>query len=1362
MSRRGRTSLVPRVLLGLSALSLAAGSASAQSIPVRLAGEASSLVGLEISLPLEIDMTARAEKVGSVALALRWNPAVLKFLAGTNGNFGDLTVNEDSIPAGVLKMVGVNAAGVGGRVILGVGRFLPLVADTTTFQLSVGELYAAGTFADLLPSVTVSNRPYCPAIGRFADLDADQTAGSRDALLALAHGVGRDISGIGNAALGDVDGDGLTGARDALIILSAAVGLDVSAFRVFRVAPGPCATARRPALMLVPGATTLDLGQQLRMVAVAADSTGAGVATTDVVWSTSAPHVAAVDARGVVSAVGPGTAVISGSRIGGARAAATVTVARRRVHWVDALAFAGIEEQIGSAELPFATIQAAVNFARPGDTVRVRPGRYAEVVTIERGVIVEGDTAGGRPRPFIASPGGAFPRSFIIDATGRVELHRLRLDTVWNPVNVLKADTFVVRDLQLRASCTGGIGINLDATGVARIERSTLVGSGGSSVLACSSSNAVYAASVRVLAIDSSLIADFRDDAVYLDSVDSLFVRGSQIRDNYGAGVYHYCYGCGRGIAMVFSHNRMIQNGGGHVYSYDYYAYYYDSEGGVRSARFDHNVFIGGGYDGVTLYGDTGRTVVSLVADTFRVRDGSWMNLYQFDSLLVDSVVVAESGSYNDIQGGRIAVVRNSKFLELTGTAMYMEAYPRDSMHLEVRNVEFRGPDSTSCDRCGDAINFNDRVSLVIDSVVGVNLSTFLDLYDGSVTASNVTLQRVYDGFYVYCGSTRVRRSTITDVEYGFYANGCDPGDSLVVDSTTITRAYNAIESDDVAVVVTNSTFTNPEYEALDHDCGPVRWINNTVTNDGSYGYGEGVYAYGCDATDSLIVKRSTFAGQFYGALYSGYMPAIVDSNSFADSDENVDLWGAPAVVRDNVIVRPRYNDGIDVDGDGYGSVTVQRNTVTCAGTDQNEGISAEVNGQDTALVLDNAVTGCPGHGLWLNATSGGLVEAARNSVTLPDTANYGVYLTGDASGLARIAGNTVAGKARYGSIRLQGAMSRVYVDSNTVTGSIQAGIYAYSSIDTLAIRDNVIQNHAGGTCCVYYTGAIVLDGSAGNDVRAHVLRNRITRATNGIVLLRDFGDTVTVQVDSNTVRNVDSMGVWVLWYSRANIRKNALDSAAMDGVRLEQYSGVAPALVNFNNLTRNVQHGVRNAGAAGVIDATNNWWGDAGGPRCASGATGCTGAGDSVSASVTFSPFLAAPQGDVPAPAPRFVAAAPAAAPAVDLPRAFVATPSVRARQPRALELRDRRAVPSVVRAPKPALARARAPEGVNDPMVAADKRQAEQHAAAAAQREARIQARASQRAEREVRAAERVRVREGRRAEAEQRRGEREGRPQ
>jgi len=78
---------------------------------------------------------------------------------GVNGDFGDARAREDSMAVGVLRLAGANPVGVGGKFTLGVGFARPLLDDTTTIRVQVMEMYAAGTFADLLPSVTPVKSP---------------------------------------------------------------------------------------------------------------------------------------------------------------------------------------------------------------------------------------------------------------------------------------------------------------------------------------------------------------------------------------------------------------------------------------------------------------------------------------------------------------------------------------------------------------------------------------------------------------------------------------------------------------------------------------------------------------------------------------------------------------------------------------------------------------------------------------------------------------------------------------------------------------------------------------------------------------------------------------------------------------------------------------------------------------------------------------------------------------------------------------------------------------------------------------------------------------------------------------------------
>ena len=78
--------------------------AAAQSIPVGVGGNASSLVGVDFLLPIEIDMSQRTDTLQSFALTLRWNAAVLELVGGGPGKFGDVDATEDSILQGVINI----------------------------------------------------------------------------------------------------------------------------------------------------------------------------------------------------------------------------------------------------------------------------------------------------------------------------------------------------------------------------------------------------------------------------------------------------------------------------------------------------------------------------------------------------------------------------------------------------------------------------------------------------------------------------------------------------------------------------------------------------------------------------------------------------------------------------------------------------------------------------------------------------------------------------------------------------------------------------------------------------------------------------------------------------------------------------------------------------------------------------------------------------------------------------------------------------------------------------------------------------------------------------------------------------------
>lgn len=1118
--------------IGLAIAASPMGRLAAQSIPVTLGGPASSFVGVSYQIPIQVDMSARAEKLGSFLLRITWDPAVVRLDSGINADFGEVFAREDSMAVGVLRMAGLSAQGVGGKVTLGIGFGRPLVADTTTFKVEVLELYAAGTFADLAPSAVPVDRQYCPARGRWGDLEADGQAMARDAQIALLASVGLPVPPGTDVGVGDVDGDGRTDSRDALIILSRVVGLNTGAFRVMRIAPGPCGADRLASTTLDPGDQTLVAAQALQYVLKIADSSGSGAVGSGVTWASTNAAVATVSGGGVVTAVAAGQAVITGTEAGGRQASATITVVgSRKKHVVDALAFNAVN-QVGSNALPFSTIQAGVSYAQAGDTVLVRSGRYEGGILITRSVTVLGTADTGLARPFISgrTTPPADSNGVVITGGARVELRGLRFDTLYQAVRIKTADTVVLSDDAFRARSVGLATIYVDSVRALRIRRSRFDGS----VTPTFNVYGIYLTGwANVVELDSTLITDYGDDAISLNGIDSLIVRNSILRYNRGYAVYAYngaTADSARVMRAVFSRNVMTENLYGDVHLNDY-----------RSAKFDHNVLVGGGYDGIQAYGDSA-SVLSFLGDTVAIQDGYWLYTNRYDSLTIDSVQV-KVGYYADVNGGRITVLRNSRFDVENYYAIQVNAYPLTSSNLVVRNVGFFG--LRTCDRCADGL-YAYNTTIDADSVTGDNLDYGIYQNYGDLLLRNATFTNVYRGLYSYCGDMRVDQITITDANYGVYGYGCSP-DSLIVDHATMSRVTYGVQGDYVDLVVRNSTFTDGEY-GIYSSYGSMLVEDNQLTrhgDDGVYGYSDSVY----------VVRRNTITcGQF---------------------ENGIELYHGAMTVRENVL-----------NGCYYGIYVSNTSTATPLGT--------------------------PG-------------EIRLNTLTMAGNGQYGIGSFGNRENV-RVVKNSITGPAIYGSIYVGYSNNpRSVVDSNTITNSAGRAIRAGSS-DTLRILDNTITNHLGAPCCGS-NGAIVLEAGQVSNASAQVLRNRITFSkSNGIMIARSNStDTLTVLVDSNAVRGADTIGVWVQQYSRAIVRKNAIDSSGVDGIRVSNnyigdYCG-APTnstVANQNNLTRNKQFGLRNIYYCGVysVVADNNWWGDDEGPRCA---TGCAATGgDSASVNVT------------------------------------------------------------------------------------------------------------------------------------------------
>jgi hypothetical protein len=1168
----------------LAAALLPAGLA-AQGIPVTVGVGAIETGAGAFDLPITVDMSARAEKLGSFVVTLRWNPAVLQFQGGVSGTFGEITVNEDSVAAGLLTLAGANPAGSEALITLGVGRFAVLTSDTTTFRVGVQELYAAGTFADLTGSAVALDRLFCGTLaGRWGDVNGDNAVNAADALIVLTESVGLDVSQFA-MGFGDVDSSGVRNPRDALIILSYAVGIDTDPFRVGQAVGGAlCAAPGAQSYAVDPASAEALVGQDVSYFAFGLDSTGAALALRNVTWTSSNGAVASIGADGYATVLGNGTTTISALQNDTVIATATLSAtAARRSYWVDALAL-NARNQLGSPAHPFADLATAVASAGVGgaalDTIRIRPGRYAGA-RIDRRVAVIGDTIGGGslPRFVPATRTATYDTVFVLDGGGRVELWDLAVDTAAIGVMALGTDTVILRGVEVRGTAGGIAGVRVDGARLLHIARSRIVGTPSSDYYYYYAADGVVAANSGRLVIDTSTVGDFTSDGVFAIGVDTIEVRGSILRRNAGSGLSISTLDSASASRLTFSRNRVEQNRYGGV-----------TGGYVAEARFDHNTFVGGGYseEGVTLSGHRG-TIAAFRADSFDIRQGGWLYLSLFDSLLIDSVQVAQSEYYGaQLYGGRVGVVRDGVFRNVWDTGLSFEGRGVDSSTLVLRNTEFSGQ-TAAADYYYNGFG--------------------VQVYAAATDVQDTRFTGLQYGLYVYRGLFRVRRTTFSDVGAGVYSY-CLEG-ATTLDSVTIRRAaYEAV------------------YLASCGGPSPTVVIDSLDVADSR----EGVAAYDFPRAE---VRRSRFTDVTYG----------IDANG-------------DTVIVDAVDVGVYDRVGISLQVDSLSSVT--GSTVVC-GPDV-EGF--DLGGPGSVTVQGNEAIGCE-TGFDLSGMRA--LEVRGNTVSGAGT--YGIYTGQNALSRYRLVGNTVSGSYQYGGIYVSATTIEglaTVVDSNTVSAGIEAGIYVNNG-DTVLVRDNSVTGVRTASCCLFYDGGIVLTGSVTNGGSLDVRRNRLQGNSRGIVLARSIqGPIPRATVDSNRIVGSDSAGLLVAVYTGVLARYNLIDSSRV-GVLVNRVAGspddtLLVALAN-NNITRNDTYGVLNQNGTGtqtgLIDARNNWWGDAAGPRGTFGdETSVTG--DSVSRGVLWSPPLAAPAAMLPA-APPFAAivAAPAPRTARRAARpAFVAPP--------------------------------------------------------------------------------------------------------
>jgi hypothetical protein len=119
---------------------------------------ATARVGDTVTVVVAVDLRAVAgQRLGSYNAQLDWNPAVMQYVRSDSvaGGFGLPTLNETQTSTGQLRFGSAQPSGASGTIGLVAVRFVGAAAGSTPLALTLTDLSAAITFANLLPAAVV-------------------------------------------------------------------------------------------------------------------------------------------------------------------------------------------------------------------------------------------------------------------------------------------------------------------------------------------------------------------------------------------------------------------------------------------------------------------------------------------------------------------------------------------------------------------------------------------------------------------------------------------------------------------------------------------------------------------------------------------------------------------------------------------------------------------------------------------------------------------------------------------------------------------------------------------------------------------------------------------------------------------------------------------------------------------------------------------------------------------------------------------------------------------------------------------------------------------------------------------------------
>lgn len=871
----------------------------------------------------------------------------------------------------------------------------------------------------------------------------------------------------------------------------------------------------------------------------------------------------------------------------------------------------------------FASIQAAVNAAQPGDTIEVVPGLYDERIVINKAITLRGATAG------VSKKGYVVPDSYVYD---HVSESVIQPSTLANePVVDITSggvtfDGFIVAVTVAKTYPTYANTYLIRMVAAGNLNDVTIQNNVLGPVTNLTHQDGNAGRMVIAISKWSKSPITRTDNTVY-----NLQIRNNKIFDAKGDGC---------GILMIGENNWVAKG-------------WTSLESQFKGAVIDNNEITGNHRSGIDFSGG----VQGGAADEDHIR--------------ITNNIISNNGWNSTVDKDNIKWGNGIVFIRMTN--QLNEPDPWGSRFIDIENNEFSGNEKNAI--YVGPINRDITITGNIIQDNGRGTGGYNDTWDGIRVDLDETYQieelarhpeqGVYNGQKIY--------DYITDIIVGENAISGNGGYGLNIIGTPLQGPVDARNNWWGEGSGPENALSNPAGtgDAISINARYVPWVLGNLATPVSPAGGAGpilVVGSGNFSTIQAAINAAS-AGDAIKVMPGPYNERIVinksvtllgATNGISKKDYPVPDGYAYDETTESII-RPGWDEDNEVVDITAGNVVIDGFIVANTVADYYAGYSlthliglsnryADYNdviirnnvlGPNTNAVSQNGKKGRAAiavYGQWPNTVYNFTIS--QNRIFNAEGDGCGIMLLGAYNGTTQ---GTV-GKYR-------GAL----IDNNTISGNHRSGI-----------------EFAGGVQGIADTAGhfrITSNNITSNGWFSTADKDNL-KYGNGVVLIRTGSDAKSsynplawgsryVDIENNYITGNEKNGIYIGPVNRdITITGNTISDngagtdgfTAWDGVRVDLDEAYhLPAVMNYNELARivlrdndisgNGDFGVRviQTPVSGPVDARNNWWGSAGGPQETT--ENPAGTANNVSENVLFSPWYTSPV-KTPAGLPKPVAA--------------------------------------------------------------------------------------------------------------------------